>query len=59
MIVHNFGVEGPGVNAHSGNIKANGTLNATLKGLKPGEYTIVCTLPGHREGGMVARLIVT
>lgn len=58
VVVHNFGIEGPGVNAHSANINANGTLNATLKGLKPGEYTIVCTVAGHREGGMVAKLIV-
>ena len=58
VVIHNFGVEGPGVNVHSAGIAANATLNATLKGLQPGDYTIVCTIAGHREGGMVARLTV-
>ena len=58
VVIHNFGLEGPGVRAHSANIKANGTLNLTLKDLKPGEYQIVCTVVGHREAGMVAKLIV-
>jgi uncharacterized cupredoxin-like copper-binding protein len=58
VVIHNFGVEGPGVKAYTPNINANGTLNATLKDLKPGEYTIVCTVAGHREAGMVAKLTV-
>jgi uncharacterized cupredoxin-like copper-binding protein len=58
VVIHNFVVEGPGVKATSANIKANGTLNATLRDLKPGEYKIVCTIPGHREAGMVATLVV-
>jgi uncharacterized cupredoxin-like copper-binding protein len=58
VVIHNFVIEGPGVSAKSANISANGTLNATLKGLKPGAYTIACTIAGHREGGMVATLTV-
>lgn len=54
---HNFVVEGSGVNAKSPNF-GTGTKTYTLKGLKPGEYRIVCTLPGHRESGMVATLVV-
>ena len=26
---------------------------------KPGEYTVVCDLPGHEEAGMFGRLVVT
>ena len=24
----------------------------------PGEYTLVCTLPGHRDAGMVGKIVV-
>ncbi|MEA2142490.1 MAG: hypothetical protein QOI64_920, partial [Solirubrobacteraceae bacterium] len=26
--------------------------------VKPGQYTFYCTVPGHREGGMVGKLTV-
>jgi plastocyanin len=57
--VHNFAVEGPNVNAQSKNFGGNTTNTYTIKGLQPGEYLIVCNFPGHRAGGMVAKLIVT
>lgn len=53
---HNFGIEGNGIKALSKTFGAKKTVNLTLKGLAPGEYLIVCTLPGHREAGMVAKL---
>lgn len=57
-IAHNFVLEGNGVKAASKTIAAKKSANLTLKGLAPGEYAIVCTLPGHREAGMVARLVL-
>lgn len=57
-VTHNFKVEGPGVQAQSPNFAGKTTQSFTIKGLKPGEYLIVCTFAGHREGGMVAKLIV-
>jgi len=57
-VQHNFVVEGNGVNAKSPVFKGNSTNNYTLKGLEPGEYQIVCTVAGHREAGMVAKLTV-
>jgi uncharacterized cupredoxin-like copper-binding protein len=57
-IAHNFVIEGNGVKVASKTIGAKKTQNLTLKGLAPGEYQIVCTLPGHREAGMVAKLIL-
>lgn len=58
MMPHNFAVEGPGVKAQGANFGANTTTTYTLKGLKPGEYLIVCNFPGHRASGMVSKLIV-
>ena len=58
-IQHRFGVEGNGLNAHSGDLAAGKTGNYTLRGLQPGEYQIVCDYPGHREAGMVAKLVVS
>ncbi len=34
------------------------TYAGTLTNLAAGEYQIICTVPGHREGGMVSRLTV-
>ena len=55
---HNFAIEGGNVKAQSPNFGGNTTNSYTIKGLAPGEYLIVCNFPGHREAGMVARLIV-
>ena len=57
-VTHNFKVEGPGVQAQSANFPGKTTQSYTIKGLPPGEYLIVCTFAGHREAGMVAKLIV-
>lgn len=58
-ITHNFVVIGNGVQATSKNFRTQTPQFLSLSNLAPGEYQIVCTVPGHREGGMVARLIVT
>jgi uncharacterized cupredoxin-like copper-binding protein len=58
-VQHRFGVEGNGLNAHSGDLAAGKTGTYTLKGLQAGEYQIVCDYPGHRQAGMVAKLTVT
>lgn len=58
-LVHQFSVEGNGVNARSPHLAVGSTTTYTLKGLAPGEYRIVCNFPAHREAGMIARLIVT
>lgn len=58
-IAHNFVIQGNGVNATSRNFKRQDPQLLSLLDLKPGEYAILCTVPGHREGGMVAKLIVS
>lgn len=58
-ITHNFVVSGNGVQATSKNFRSQAPQFLSLANLAPGEYQLVCTVPGHREGGMVARLVVT
>jgi plastocyanin len=57
---HNFAIEtSPGsFIAASRNIPMRGTTTLDVV-LTPGTYTIVCTLPAHREAGMMGTLTVT
>ena len=52
-----FDPPGPTPPAFLLNVAANGTVTRKVL-LKPGNYTIYCTLPGHRAAGMVATLTV-
>jgi plastocyanin len=60
VIDHNLAIENAQrqIIASSSTIAAGGftTLNAPFG---PGAYTMVCTLPAHREAGMVGTLTVT
>lgn len=55
---HNFVIEGNGLSVVSPTFGAHTVQSYALPNLAAGEYQIVCTLPGHREGGMVAKLTV-
>lgn len=55
---HDFSVQGNGINVTSGTFRDNTPHNFTIKGLKAGTYMIVCTIPGHKESGMIAKLTV-
>jgi plastocyanin len=55
---HNFAVQGNGINAVSKNFRGQNAQFLSLPNLAPGDYMIVCTVPGHREAGMVAKLVV-
>ncbi len=58
-IEHNFVVENSGGRrlAEIPVIEPGQTLEATAT-ISAGTFTIYCSLPGHREAGMVARLSV-
>ena len=56
-IPHDIAIEGNGVD-EKGETVANGGVSKFTVDLKPGEYTYYCTLPGHREGGMLGKLTV-
>jgi plastocyanin len=55
-IDHNIAIEGKGVDS-KGPVVQKATSEVTVD-LKPGEYTFYCSVPGHREGGMVGKLTV-
>lgn len=56
-LIHDFAVEGNGVNVRSDLIRPHSEARLTLIGLAAGRYRYVCTVPGH-EATMVGTLIV-
>src|SRR4029077_13762834 len=57
-VPHNLTVDGPGVaNAHTPNLQpgASAVLTATLE---TGTYDVYCSVPGHKQLGMDAKLSV-
>jgi uncharacterized cupredoxin-like copper-binding protein len=57
-ITHNFVLEGNGLRLTSKNFRGQNPEFLSVADLAAGEYQIICTIPGHREGGMVAKLLV-
>jgi manganese oxidase len=53
---HNLTVQGTSI--HTPDISPGGSATVDLKGLKKGQYTAYCAIPGHRELGMIATLNV-
>jgi plastocyanin len=55
---HQFTLEGNGVTYRSKTFASNSTNYFTVKALPAGEYQLICDYAGHKQAGMVARLIV-
>ena len=56
-VPHNIAIEGGGLN-EEGPIVQGGADSELTVDLKAGEYTFFCSVPGHREGGMLGKLTV-
>ena len=54
---HNIALEGGGIDEKGEVVTNNGVSEITAK-VKAGEYTFYCSVPGHREGGMLGKLTV-
>ena len=52
---HNIAIEDAG---EVGDVVNQGGTSTISVRLRPGEYTYVCTVPGHAEGGMTGTLVV-
>ena len=57
QLPHNIAVEGNGVRELGPVVNQGGTSRVAAT-LRRGEYTYFCSVPGHREGGMVGQLTV-
>ncbi len=56
-VPHNIALEGGGLNEIGPVVQGGGVSEITAE-LKAGEYTFYCSVPGHREGGMLGKLTV-
>lgn len=54
---HNIALEGGGVD-EVGKVVTDGGVSTITASVKKGDYTFYCSVPGHREGGMVGKLRV-
>jgi uncharacterized cupredoxin-like copper-binding protein len=54
---HDIALQGGGVNT-IGKIVSNGGTSTISADLKAGKYTFYCSVPGHRQAGMVGTLTV-
>jgi plastocyanin len=54
---HDIAITGGGVN-QIGAVVTNGGTSTVSTSLKPGKYTFYCSVPGHRQAGMVGTLTV-
>jgi plastocyanin len=54
---HDIAIEGNGVTGKGPEVTSGGVSQFSVT-VKPGQYTFYCTVPGHREGGMVGKLTV-
>ena len=54
---HNIALEGRGVD-EKGAVVTDGKVSEVSVDVKAGEYTFYCSVPGHREGGMLGKLTV-
>lgn len=55
-LIHNFDISEFSV--ESGNIQPKGTITLEFTADKEGEFSFVCGVPGHKELGMVGKIIV-
>ena len=56
-VPHNIALEGAGID-EKGPVVQNGGVSTVEPTVKAGEYTFYCSVPGHREGGMLGKLVV-
>ncbi len=54
-VEHDFAIEKAGVKVL---VKPGATATRNIQELEPGVYEILCTVPGHKEAGMVGTLTV-
>ena len=56
-VIHNWIVKGAGVG--TAELRSGQSIIVSLKGIKPGTYTVYCDQAGHVEAGQVGTLTIT
>lgn len=59
ILPHDLITQGADRNATLVNLSAGKMHRGAFQATKPGEYAFVCVQPGHREAGMVGKVVVT
>ena len=59
VIAHDFITDGADKNARLVNVGGGRTQTATFEASKPGTYQVLCNQPGHKEAGMVGKIVVS
>lgn len=59
LIPHDLITEGATRNVRLVNVLPGRAQSGTFVAQQPGEYTFYCSQPGHREAGMVGKIVVS
>jgi FtsP/CotA-like multicopper oxidase with cupredoxin domain/uncharacterized cupredoxin-like copper-binding protein len=55
-VAHNFAIKDTDIRTKT--LNPGDTESVSLKGLKAGDYTVICEIPGHADSGMKAMLMI-
>jgi plastocyanin len=58
ILPHDLITQGAETNASLVNVTAGREQRGTFRADKPGEYAFVCIQPGHKEAGMIGKIVV-
>ena len=58
VIVHDYISSGAEKNIRLANVLGGRTAQGIFQASKPGTYEVLCVQPGHREAGMVGKIVV-
>jgi uncharacterized cupredoxin-like copper-binding protein len=58
VIVHDYISQGAERNVKLANVLGGREAQGVFKASKPGTYAVICQQPGHREAGMVGKIVV-
>ena len=58
VIVHDYISSGADKNVRLANVLGGREAKGIFQASKPGTYTVLCVQPGHKEAGMVGKIVV-
>ena len=58
VIVHDYISNGATKNVKLANVLGGREVRGVFQATKPGTYAVICQQPGHKEAGMVGKIVV-